>query len=58
MAEDNLQKLALDIEGIKKDIANGNMIHSRLDTTIDKLTDVSTSIKHILAVHEQKLTQS
>ena len=58
MAEDNLQKLAVDIEGLKKDIANGNMIHSRLDTAIDKLTDVSTSIKQMLAVHEQKLTQS
>ena len=58
MAEDNLQKLAVDIEGIKKDIANGNMIHSRLDTAIDKLTDVSTSIKQMLAVHEQKLTQT
>lgn len=58
MAENDLQKLAVDIEGIKKDIANGNMIHSRLDTAIDKLTDVSTSIKQMLAVHEQKLTQS
>ena len=58
MAEDNLQKLAVDIEGLKKDIANGNMIHSRLDTAIDKLTDVSTSIKQMLAVHEQKLTQT
>jgi len=58
MAEDNLQKLAVDIEGLKKDIANGNMIHSRLDTAIDKLTDVSTSVKQMLAVHEQKLTQT
>ena len=58
MAEDNLQKLAVDIEGLKKDIANGNIIHSRLDTAIDKLTDVSTSIKSMLAVHEQKLAQS
>ena len=58
MAENDLQKLAVDIEGIKKDIANGNMIHSRLDTAIDKLTDVSTSIKQMLAVHEQKLSQS
>ena len=57
MAEDNLQKLAVDIEGIKKDIANGNMIHSRLDTAIDKLTDVSTSIKQMLAVHEEKIAR-
>lgn len=58
MVENDLQKLAVDIEGMKKDIANSNMIHSRLDTAIDKLTDVSTSIKQMLAVHEQKLTQT
>ena len=58
MAEDNLQKLAVDIEGMKKDIANAGLFHSRLDTAIDKLTDVSTSIKSMLAVHEQKLTQT
>lgn len=58
MAEQDIQKLAVDIEGMKKDIANSNMFHSRLDTAIDKLTDVSTSIKQMLAVHEQKLTQS
>ena len=57
MAEDNIQKLAVDIEVIKKDIANGNMIHSRLDTAIDKLTDVSTSIKQMLAVHEEKISR-
>jgi chromosome segregation ATPase len=58
MAEQDIQKLAVDIEGMKKDIANSNMFHSRLDTAIDKLTDVSTSIKQMLAVHEQKLTQT
>jgi len=58
MAENDLQKLAVDIEGMKKDIANASMFHSRLDTAIDKLTDVSTSIKQMLAVHEQKLTQT
>lgn len=58
MARDNLQNLAVEVEGLKKDIKNGELIHSRLDTAIDKLTDVSTSIKQMLAVHEQKLTQS
>jgi phenylalanyl-tRNA synthetase alpha subunit len=28
----------------------------RLDTTIDKLTEVSTSLSHLMAVHEAKLT--
>ena len=58
MARDNLQSLAVEVEGLKKDIKNGELIHSRLDTAIDKLTDVSTSIKSMLAVHEQKLAQS
>ena len=58
MARDNLQNLAVEVEGLKKDIKNGELIHSRLDTAIDKLTDVSTSIKQMLAVHEQKLSQS
>jgi lipoprotein NlpI len=29
---------------------------SRLDTTIDKLTDISNSVSSLLAVHETKLT--
>ena len=58
MARDTLQNLAIEVEGIKKDIKNGELIHSRLDTAIDKLIDVSTSIKQMLAVHEQKLTQT
>ena len=58
MARNDVQSLAVEVEGIKKDIENANVIHSRLDTAIDKLTDVSTSIKSMLAVHEQKLAQS
>ena len=32
-------------------------IHSRLDTAITKLTDVSNCINKILAVHEEKLAR-
>ena len=53
----NVQKLAVEVEGIKKELAGQVQIHSRLDTAIDKLTDVSTSIKSMLAVHEEKLSQ-
>ena len=49
MARNDVQSLAVEVEGIKKDIENANVIHSRLDTAIDKLTDVSTSIKSMLA---------
>ena len=36
---------------------NVQTIHGRLDTAIDRLTDVSTSIKQMLAVHEEKITR-
>ena len=44
-----------DIESLRKDIENVNTIHNRLDTAIDRLTEVSTSIKSMLAVHEEKI---
>ena len=53
----SVQKLAVEVEGIKKELAGQVQIHARLDTAIDKLTDVSTSIKSMLAVHEEKLSQ-
>ena len=36
---------------------NVQTIHGRLDTLIDKLTDVSTSIKQIFGVHEEKISR-
>ena len=48
-------EIKVDIESLKKDIENINKIQGRLDTAIDKLTDVSTSIKSMLAVHEEKI---
>ena len=40
---------------LKKDVENVSNIQERLDSAIDKLTDVSTSIKSMLAVHEEKI---
>ena len=51
-------EIKVDIESLRKDIENVNTINGRIDTAIDKLTDVSTSVKSMLAVHEQKLDQS
>ena len=48
-------EIKVDIESLKKDIENVNTINGRIDTAIDKLTDVSTSIKSMLAVHEEKI---
>ena len=49
--------IKVDIESLRKDIENVNTINGRIDTAIDKLTDVSTSIKSMLAVHEEKITR-
>ena len=49
--------IKVDIESLKKDIENMNTINGRIDTAIDKLTDVSTSIKSMLAVHEEKIDE-
>ena len=49
--------LKVEIAGLKKDIENISNLNSRLDTAIEKLTDVSTSIKQMLAVHEEKISR-
>ena len=58
MAENGTTDIKVQLAGLKQEIENINSIHNRLDTAIDKLTDVSTSIKSMLAVHEEKLSQS
>ena len=58
MAENTHTDIKVQLESLKKDIENVNSIQGRLDTAIDKLTDVSTSIKSMLAVHEEKLQRS
>ena len=47
--------IRIQLESLRKDIESVNSINNRLDTAIDKLTDVSTSIKQMLAVHEEKI---
>ena len=57
MAENGTTDLKVQIAGLKKDVENVNVLNSRLDTAIEKLTDVSTSIKSMLAVHEEKISR-
>ena len=49
--------IKVQIEGLKKDIENVNTLNGRIDSAIEKLTDVSTSIKQMLAVHEEKISR-
>ena len=48
-------KLATDVEILKREVADMKLIHGRLDNAIIKITDVSNSINRMLAVHEEKL---
>jgi len=50
-------EIKVDIESLRKDIENVNTINGRIDTAIDRLTEVSTSIKSMLAVHEEKIAR-
>ena len=56
MAEE-ITNLKVEVAGVKKDIEQVNNLNGRLDTAIEKLTDVSTSIKQMLAVHEEKIAR-
>ena len=57
MPENGITDIKVQLESLKKDIEQVNGINLRIDTAIDKLTDVSASIKSMLAVHEEKLDQ-
>ena len=56
MADSNTD-LKVELTGLKKDIENTQNLNGRLDTAIEKLTDLSTSIKQMLAVHEEKIAR-
>jgi chromosome segregation ATPase len=53
----NIIETQVQLESLRKDVEAVNNINTRLDTAIDKLTDVSTSIKSMLAVHEEKINK-
>ena len=55
MADNGTTDIRVELATIKQELENVNSIQGRLDTAIDKLTDVSTSIKSMLAVHEEKI---
>ena len=57
MPENGTTDIKVQLAGLKKDIENVSNLNSRLDLAIEKLTDVSTSIKSMLAVHEEKIAR-
>ena len=45
------------IEVLRNEVKSVANVNVKLDNTIDKLTDISSSIKSMLAVHEEKLSK-
>lgn len=56
MSAPSVNKLAEDVSYLRKDMAVVGSLVDRLDTTIDKLTDISNNVSNLLAVHETKLS--
>lgn len=49
--------LSTEVELLKREVKSMNVIHGRLDTAIEKLTEVSNCINRMLAVHEERIGQ-
>ena len=58
MADNGTTDIRVELATLKQELENVNSIQGRLDTAIDKLTDVSTSIKSMLAVHEERIVRA
>ena len=53
----DLHQLATDLQVLKNEVDQVASVNTKLDSAIDKLTDISGSIKSMLAVHEEKLSK-
>ena len=49
------QDLNTEVALLKKEVSDIKAIFSRLDVAIEKITDVSTCLNRMLAVHEEKI---
>ena len=55
--DDSNVDIQVQLEGLRKDVENVNNIQTKIDTAIEKMTDVSSSIKSMMAVHEEKIAK-
>ena len=53
-----LNELTREVAVIKEQNATAADIHGRLDSAIDKLTDIQSGVKSMLAVHEERLVRA
>ena len=56
-ARSDIQNLTTELQILKNEVEQVSTVTTKLDTAIDKLTDISGSIKSMLAVHEEKLSK-
>ena len=54
----DIQKLQTDIALLKKEAKQSEHIHQRLEVAIEKLTDITVSLKSMLAQQETKLQKA
>ena len=52
-----MEDLNTEVALLKKEVSDFKFIFNRLDTAIERITDVSTSVNRMLAVHEEKISQ-
>jgi len=50
-----VKTLDTEVALLKREVADMKLIHVRLDSAIEKIADVSSSLHTIMAVHEEKL---
>ena len=50
-----MQDINTEVALLKKEVSDIKVIFSRLDVAIEKITDVSTCLNRMLAVHEEKI---
>lgn len=55
MTAPEVYKIQNDVVALQKDMSQVNAIVDKLDLTIEKLTDVSSNVSRLLAVHETRL---
>jgi len=53
----DIQKMVTDVQVLKNEVEQVSNVNVKLDSAIDKLTDISSSIKSMLAVHEERLSK-
>lgn len=52
-----VKTIETEVELLKREVGDMKKIHVRLDSAIEKIADVSSSLHTIMAVHEEKLAR-